>query len=102
MLLTARRRRKILIITYLIMTVCVLSFIIKSFSVQKVIRTYNEKIINTERALKEEEAKLNKLENELEQVDSLAYIEKIAEDRLGLVHSDVIVIKKKPSTEQAE
>lgn len=100
MILTARRRRKILLFLYALTTICIISFMIRGISIRKVIKSYDEKILHAERNLREEEAKLNRLENELEQVDSLDYIEKIAEERLGLVQSDVIVIKEKPNNKK--
>ena len=100
MLLSSKNRKKILLFLYSITALCICSFLIKSISINKVVEEYNDKLLAIETNIQEEEEKLERLSNELEQVDSLDYIEKIAEDRLGLVQSDVIVIKKKEATQQ--
>lgn len=95
MLLTMRRRRKIVTIMCCVALSSVTYCTIKGFISKKVANSYEQKIMSIQNELKEEEAKLESLENELEQVDSLEYIEKTAQDRLGLVRSDAIIIKEK-------
>ena len=52
-----------------------------------------EQIAIEEKKLAKEESKLEDLTKEMEQIDTLEYIEKVATDQLGLVKEDTIVFK---------
>lgn len=99
MFLTRRRRRRILKAGVLCAGFCLIYFTYKTISIQKIIRSYDAKILDIKVDLEKEAAVLADLEYELKEVNSLDYIRKIAEDRLGLVKFDVIVIKEKETSD---
>lgn len=95
MILTKKKRHNILLLMCCITLLSVTYCSIKGILTRQVINSYQKKIVNVQSEIKEDEARLEGLENELQQIDSLEYIEKVAQDRLGLVKSDAVIIKKK-------
>ena len=67
----------------------------KTVELNKVMQGVDEQIIQAQKKLEKENAELQALEEERDNMESLEYIERIARDKLGMVKKDDIVFKEK-------
>lgn len=67
----------------------------KTVELNKVMQSVDEQIIQAQKKLEKENAELQALEEERDNMESLEYIERIARDKLGMVKKDDIVFKEK-------
>lgn len=65
------------------------------FKVNEVIKETEYDIKVEQVALEEKQEKLKVLQEELDNMDSLEYIRKVAEEELGMIEKDAIVIRPK-------
>lgn len=86
-------------ITYrisILLTVIILGCLgLRAVEIKKVINQLDDKLIRAEKQLIEEQLKLEELQREREEMDTLEYIEKVAREKLGLVKQNDIVFKQK-------
>ncbi len=87
-----RKRKKRKISVFQIISICILFYLsLAFFNQHKIISQLKSEKQQKEKAKKELKAELNEIQNKIENVDSLKYIEKIAREELKMVKPNEII-----------
>lgn len=90
-------RRKIIVRIVTIATIAALMLLtVKALEVNRLISRVDDEIASTKKELEEEYKKIATMKEEIEQMDSPEYIEKVAREKLGMVKEEDIILKKRP------
>ena len=88
--------KKIIVLgAVLLSIISVVSFAINGIKINRLVKETKEEIELEKKEVIRQEQKLNELKLELENIDSSAYIKKVAEEQLGMVEEDTIVFREK-------
>lgn len=79
-----------------IVMVIILTLGYQSIQIIQVSRNLDQQIKESKKEIVIEQEKLDSLQKQREQIDSLENVEKVAREKLGLVKKDEIVFKAKP------
>lgn len=69
---------------------------VRSYNLHKLTQVVANEILDDQKTLNAQKEKLQYLQNELIEMDSLEYIEKVAMEEWGMVTEDTIILKEKP------
>lgn len=75
--------------------IIVVSFILYTRNVQKLVSDIDEQIQMENHAINEKRIELTEIRDEIERMDTPEYIKKVATEELGMVDEDTIVFKAK-------
>lgn len=91
------KKKEITIMGMWIITCCiVVGFGVSGFKLKKVCNKLDLQIVENQKSVEDQKQELMQLEQDIEDMNSIEYIEKIASEQLGMVKPDTIVIKEKP------
>ncbi|MHC1749004.1 MAG: septum formation initiator family protein [Cellulosilyticaceae bacterium] len=95
-----RNHKKIVIrISALLTLIIMVGLGVRAIEVQKITKEIDHQIEDTKIELKKEKEELQSLEEEKKEMNTPAYIEKVAREKLGMVKADDVVIKEKKNNE---
>ncbi len=90
-------RRKIIVRIVTIATIAALMLLtVKALEVNRLINKVDDEITSTKKELQKENETIEAMKEEVEQIDSPEYIEKVAREKLGMVKEEDIVFKERP------
>lgn len=80
-----------------VITVCSLMGIaVSTYQIDKLTKNIEVDIATNKVELEKNKTKLAELQKEMEDMDSIEYIERVAREQLGMVDPDTIIIREKP------
>lgn len=80
-----------------VITVCSLMGIaVSTYQINKLTKNIEVDIATNKVELEKNKTKLAELQKEMEDMDSIEYIERVAREQLGMVDPDTIIIREKP------
>lgn len=88
-----QKRRKLRNGAVALTIVMTIGLVISQKSINERVQAVDYQISVEELAVNEQKAKLEQLQKEYEEMDSLDYIKRIASNELGMVEKDAIIIK---------
>ncbi|WP_054739027.1 FtsB family cell division protein [Cellulosilyticum ruminicola] len=83
-------------ITFGITICCLTGLMISTYQINKLTRKIEVDITNNRAELEKQKNKLTELKQEVKEMESTEYIERVAREQLGMVDSDTIIIRAKP------
>lgn len=91
------RQKKLVKRITVIITVCsLMGLAVSTYHIDKLTKSIEVDIVTNKDELAKHKAKLDELQSEMSDMDSIEYIERVAREQLGMVDSDTIIIREKP------
>lgn len=91
------KRKKLVKQITVVITVCsLIGIAISTYQINKLTKNIEVDIATSKAELEKNKTKLAELQKEMEDMDSIEYIERVAREQLGMVDSDTIIIRAKP------
>ena len=88
-------KRAITRVTFVITVITIITFSIKGYQLNKLIKKVDNQVVNDKNELAVSQKQLTKLQWESTQMNSPEYIERVAREELGMVKEDDIVFREK-------
>ncbi|MDF2613236.1 MAG: Septum formation initiator [Clostridia bacterium] len=88
-------KKIILHITFIITGIIIMVLSVQGYQLSKLIKRVDNQIIIDKKELAAGKKELEKLENEVTQINTPEYIEKVAREELGMVKEEDIVFREK-------
>ena len=90
------KRKKLIKRVTVVITLCsLIGLTMSTYHIKKLTKGIEVDIATSREVLEKNKLGLQELHKEMEEMESLEYIEKVAREQLGMVDSDTIIIKEK-------
>ena len=91
-----KKMKKIIIrITFIITSIMIIILSVQGYQLNRLIKRVDNQIAIDQKALTQGKKQLNQLKNEVTQINTPEYIEKVAREELGMVKKEDIVFREK-------